>query len=136
MKPSYPVAAWTAFAVAVAFAGPALAQPAAGVSAGGGAQEAAAAPAPATVTGRDLLTAEERASFRREMRQAAPEQRQALWEQKRTELAQRASARGLVLAEPASARNGTPDARSPGRRSGEGGGSMMSRMLRWSPRAP
>ena len=50
------------------------------------------------------MTPEERASFRSQMRQAKPEQRQQLWGQKRAKLRQRAAQRGLALAEPGSAR--------------------------------
>jgi len=94
-----------------------------------------------TITGRALMSAEERSSFRRQMEQATPEQRQQLWETKHAELAQRASQRGLVLAEPGSGRNGALGERGEGRHQGpEGGrgegGSMMSRMMGWAPRAP
>ena len=129
------IAAIPALAVSLAFAGPALAQPVSGQPAGEPAQAAAAAPAQRTVTGRELMTPQERTSFRVDMQQAAPEQRQQLWEQKRAELAQRATQRGAVLAEPGSRPSTTGG---DGRRSGRGeeGGSWVSRMMRSAPRAP
>jgi hypothetical protein len=80
------------------------------------------------------MTPQERASFRREMQQAAPEQRAQLWQQKRTELAQRAAQRGVVLAEPGAGRGGAAG-EGRGRGRGEERG-WMSRMLSWGPRAP
>lgn len=129
------IAAIPALAVSLALAGPALAQPAAGQQAGGPPQAAAAAPAQRMVTGRELMTPQERAGFRVDMQQAAPEQRQQLWEQKCAELAQRATQRGAVLAESGSRPGVTAGE---GRRSGRGedGGSWVSRIMRSAPRAP
>lgn len=129
-----------AMCLAMALATPAVAQPAVTAPAGEAAPASTAAPAQRTVRGRDLMTAEERATFRRELRQATPEQQQQLWQQKRAELAQRAAQRGLVLAEPGSmaGTNGGERAEKRGREGGRGeeNGSMMSRWLRWGPRAP
>ena len=84
------------------------------------------------------MTREERASFRREMRQAAPEQQDQLWQQKRAELAQRAAQRGMVLAEPGAGPGGDAgEGRRRGRDRGRGEeGGWMSRMMAWGPRAP
>lgn len=124
-----------ALTIAATLAGPALAQQAVSAPpAAANAQAAAQTPAPRTVTGRELMTPEERASFRREMQQAAPEQRDQLWQQKRTELAQRATQRGVLLAEPGAGRGGAAG-EGRGRGRGEERG-WMSRMLSWGPRAP
>ena len=85
-----------ALAVALAFAVPALAQQAAGVPSGGGAQ----ATSQRMVSARNLMTPEERLSFRGQMQQATPQDRQLLWEQKRAELQERATLRGMAVAEP------------------------------------
>lgn len=79
-----------------------------------------------TISGRELMTREERRSFRRQMREATPEQRQVLWAQKHAELTQRAAQRGLVLAEAG------PRWRGEGGERGEGGGRMPAR----APAAP
>ena len=125
-----------ALSLTVALAGPALAQQAAAAPAGTSSQQAADS-GQRTVTGRELMTPEERASFRSQMRQATPEQRQQLWRQKRAELGQRAAQRGLVLAEPGSRSGGNAGERG-GREGGrgEGGSSMMSRMMGGAPRGP
>ena len=129
-------------ALALAFAGPALAQQAAGNQTVENSQGAATTPAQRTIRGRDLMTAEERSGFRRQMQQATPEQRQQLWGQKRAELQQRAAQRGLVLAEPAALSGGNAGGRGEDRRGGrdggrgEGGRSMMSWMMGGAPRAP
>ena len=134
MRHTYSGAA-LALTIAATLAGPALAQQAVSAPpAAAGAQAAAQTPAPRTVTGRELMTPQERAAFRREMQQVAPEQRDQLWQQKRTELAQRATQRGVVLAEPGAGRGGAAG-EGRGRGRGEEGG-WMSRMLRWGPRAP
>ena len=131
-----------ALSLTVALAGPALAQQAAVAPTGTSGQEAAADSGQRAVTGRELMTPEERASFRSQMQQATPEQRQQLWGQKRAELGQRAAQRGLVLAEPGSRSGGNAGERSEGRRGGreggrgEGGSSMMSRMMGGAPRGP
>jgi len=90
------LAAGLALSVALALAGPALAQQAVP---GAGAQAAAPDQVRPTVSARDLMTKEERRSFRRQYRQATPEQREQLWAQKKAELEQRAAQRGVVLAE-------------------------------------
>ena len=56
---------------------------------------------------RDLMTPEERATFRAQMRQATPEERNALWQQKLAILKQRAAARGVSVAVPAMRPDGT-----------------------------
>ena len=134
MKRLHAPAAVSALALSLVFAAPAMAQQAP-ANQTAAVPAAATTPAPRTVTGRELMTPQERASFRREMQQAAPEQRQQLWEQKRAELAQRATQRGAVLAEPGSRPGVTAGE---GRRSGRGeeGGSWVSRMMRSAPRAP
>lgn len=138
MKRLSTIAAVPALALSLALAAPALAQQAAGPQAGTPALAAPEASGQRMVSGRNLMTAAERASFRSQMQQAAPDQRQRLWDQKRTELAQRATQRGLVLAEPGARPGATAGERGEGRPGGRGdaGGSMMSRMMRWSPRAP
>lgn len=125
----------------VALAGPAKAQQAAAPAARADNPAQAEAAAPRTVSGRDLMTAEERASFRRDMQQATPEQQQKLWDQKRAELTQRAAERGQVLAEPGSRAGAGAGERGEGQRGGRNGGrgesgSMLSRMMQWGPRAP
>ncbi len=126
-------AAAPALALCLVLAAPALAQQAP-------AQPAAATNQAAsngrTVSGRELMTREERASFRRQIREATPEQRQQLWTQKRAELAQRAAARGLVLAEPGS-RAGANLSERGGKDGGrgEGGGFTIIRVIA-PPRAP
>ena len=147
MKPSLTLVA----ALAVTLAGPAMAQQASAPAAPAPAAPTPAAPAPVpvpadpaatpapaaaaprTITARELMTREERADFRRELRRATPEQRATLWTQKRAELSQRATARGLVLAEPGPHRGG-PGERGEGGR-GEGG-TALGRMMGWGPRAP
>jgi len=95
-----------------------------------------------TISGRDLMTPEERRAFRAQMEQATPEQRDALWTQKRADLEQRAAQRGATLAEPGAGRNGGSGERGEGRHQGQEGagrgegGSMLSRMMGWGPRAP
>ena len=117
----------------VGLAGPALAQQA---PAGPAPTGQAAAPPP--VRARDLMPPEERASLRSQMRQATPEQRAAIWAQKRAELEQRAAARGQVLAEPAAGRAGGKGEEGRGRRN-DGGrgehGSGLARVFSWGPRA-
>jgi hypothetical protein len=137
-----------ALAMASGLAGPAVAQQAVANPAvasqpvanpaGAGGQAAPQVPAQRTITGRELMTPEERASFRRDMRQAAPEQQDLLWQQKRAELEQRAAQRGMVLAE---AGAGPGGGAGEGRRRGRDGGrsedgGWASRMLSWGPRAP
>lgn len=79
-------------AASLGLAGPTLAQEAA---------EPAERPASVrTVSPRDLMTRQERADFRAEMERATPEQREALWARKRSELEARAEARGVRMAEP------------------------------------
>lgn len=104
-------------------AGPALAQQAA----------EGAAPAGRSVAARDLMTPEERASFRAQMERATPEQRRALWAQKREELSQRASARGMTLAEPGRGRAGSE---SNGREATRGKGNEHPARMAAAPRAP
>lgn len=72
---------------------------------------------------RDLMTREERATFRARMQQASPEEREALWHQKLTLLEQRAAASGVRLIVPDMRADGTfhPDempANEPARLSG------------------
>ena len=132
------LAAVATLALTLVLAGPALAQQAAGDQTAASSQGAAAGSAQRTVRGRDLMTAEERSSLRRQMQQATPEQRQQLWGQKRAELEQRAAQRGLVLAEPGSLSGGNAGERGEGQRGGRDGGRgegccwMMAR----APRAP
>jgi hypothetical protein len=122
----------------LAFAGSALAQQAAAPQAAANGEEAAEAGAQRTVSARELLTPEERRSLRRQFEQATPEQRQQLWAQTRAELAQRASQRGLVLAEPGS-RSGGEGGAGRGERAeagrGEGGG-PAGRLIGRAPPAP
>ena len=89
-----------ALAAALAFAAPAFAQTAAAVQASGGGQGAVQGSSHRMISARNLMTPEERASFRGQMQQATPQERQLLWEQKRTELQARAASRGMALAEP------------------------------------
>jgi hypothetical protein len=88
-----------ALAVALAVASPAIAQTPAQLQPGGG-EGAAQGSSHRMVSARSLMTPEERASFRGQMQQATPQERQLLWEQKRTELQARAAGRGVALAEP------------------------------------
>ena len=124
MQRLYSPAAISVLALCLAFAAPAAAQPAAApapqaadAAAGSGAQ--AAAPAPRQVSARELLTPQERSEFRRQIRAAAPEERQRLWAQKRAELEQRAAQRGVVLAAPGAGRPGQKTAEA-GRGEGRG----------------
>ncbi len=56
---------------------------------------------------RDLMTREERASFRAQMQQATPQERNALWHRELVVLEQRAAARGVGLAVPTMRADGT-----------------------------
>ncbi len=146
MKRLHAPAAVSALALSLVFAAPAMAQqaptpaqPAPQAAAGATGPAAAATPGQREVSGRELMTPQERRSFRDQMRAATPEQRQLLWAQKRTELEQRATQRGLVLAE-AGPRWGGRDGKG-GRNAaegnhGEGRGSMLILMTRQPPRAP
>ncbi len=141
------LAAIPALALSLALAGPALAQEAAATPAPQAApapaspeaaandEEAAEAHGQRSVSGRDLMTAEERRSFRRQMQQATPEQRQQLWAQKHAELAQRAAARGLVLAEPGSRHGGNGGESQRGGREGSRG-EARGVIFILAPRAP
>ena len=60
-----------------------------------------------TVLPRDLMTREERATFRAQMLRATPEERTALWRQKLALLEQRATAHGVSLAAPEMRPDGT-----------------------------
>jgi hypothetical protein len=89
-----------ALALALAFAAPAFAQTPAQLQATSGAEGAVQGSSHRMMSARNLMTPEERASFRGQMQQATPQERQLLWEQKRTELQERAAVRGMALAEP------------------------------------
>lgn len=118
-------AAVAALALCLAVAVPAHAQPATP-------QPAAAAPAATEtddngenasaghhqrrVSGRDLLTREERRNFRRQMEDASPDEQRVLWERKHAELEQRAAQRGVKLNEPDSGRSAKDDDDGQGRR--------------------
>ena len=90
------------------------------------------------ISARNLMTPEERATFRGQMQQATPQERQLLWAQKRTELQGRATARGMALAEPgARMAQGVSEAEGPG--TGRGiapaeRGPMLGRMMGGAPR--
>jgi len=101
-------------------------------------EEGAAKPAARTVSGRDLMTRDERASFRREMEQASPEQRQKIWARKHEDLSKRAATRGVVLAEAApKAEGGAATARRGAEKGdGDGRGPRTVRMVERAPRAP
>jgi hypothetical protein len=127
-----------ALALVLAFAAPAFAQTAADVQASGGAEGAVQGSSHRMISARNLMTPEERASFRGQMQQATPQERQLLWAQKRTELQGRATASGMALAEPgARMGQGVSETESPG--AGRGiapaeRGPMFSRMMGGAPR--
>ena len=117
--------AGSALALALAVATPALARQ--------GSPEPGDGPAAASanqrvVTSRNLMTPEERAAFRTQMQQATPREQQALWDQKRAELTQRATERGLTLREPGARASGSfhENGNGPGgREAGRSEGPMM-----------
>ncbi len=144
MRLLYILGAIPALALSLTLARPALAQEAATApaapapaspEAAANGEEAAEAPAQRTINGRDLMTREERSSFRRQMREATPEQRQQLWAQKHAELTQRAAQRGAVLAEPGGRRGGHGEEARRGDRDG-GRGEARGVIMIFAPRAP
>ena len=140
MRLLYILGAIPGLALSLALAGPAFAQEAATTPAATApaSPEAAAngeEAAQRAVSGRDLMTREERRSFRRQMQQATPEQRQQLWTQKHAELTQRAAQRGAVLAEPGSRSRGNGDEGRRGDRDG-GRGEVRGVVFILAPRAP
>ncbi len=125
----------SALALTLTIATPALAQQGSpGPGNGPGAESASQR----AVTARDLMTPAERASFRTQMQQAAPQDRQALWDQKRTELTQRAAERGMTLREPGARPTGSFHENgngSAGREASRGESVMMrGRMMGAAPR--
>jgi hypothetical protein len=125
-------------ALALAFAAPAFAQTAADVQAAGGGQGATQGSSHRMISARNLMTPEERASFRGQMQQATPQEQQRLWEQKRTELQERAALRGMALAEPG-ARIGQGFSENESLGAGRGvaraeRGPMLGRMMGGAPR--
>jgi hypothetical protein len=127
-----------ALAVAFAFAAPAFAQTPAELQAAGGGAGAAQGSNHRMISARNLMTPEERASFRGQMLQATPQEQQRLWAQKRTELQERASMRGMALAEPG-ARMGQGFGENEGFGAGRGFGRaerspMLGRMMGGAPR--
>ena len=127
--------AGSALALALAVATPALAQQG---SPAPGTRPAGPAASQGTVTGRSLMTPEERSAFRTQMQQATPQDRQALWDQKHTELMQRAAERGVTLREPGARMGGSfheNGGAQGGREAGRGEGPMMGgRMMGAAPR--
>ena len=135
-----------ALALCLALAAPALAQQAASPQApapqaaddeaGEGAAEAAPARGQRQVSGRELMSPEERRSFRRQMKEATPEEQMRLWQQKHAELEQRAAGRGMVLAEPNSRPGGMGRHERADEGRGEARGWMVILVTRQPPRAP
>lgn len=127
-----------ALAVALAVAPQAFAQTPAQLQAAGGGEAAAQGSYHRMISGRDLMTPEERASFRGQMLQATPQEQQRLWAQKRTELQERASTRGMTLAEPGARMGqgfGENEGFGPGREFGRAErGPMLGRMMGGAPR--
>lgn len=142
MQPVHSIAAASALALLLALAPPALAQqaasPARPASAGADDAVAQAAPQPGQrqISGRELMTPEERRNFRRQMQQASPEQRQVLLQQKLAELEQRAAGRIVVLPEPGRRADGNARRDPAEARPGEAGGAVIILLTRLPPRAP
>ena len=137
MQPLRTLLAVPALAVALACSAPSFAQTSPQMPGAGGAQSVVQG-SQRMISARNLMTPEERASFRGQMQQATTQERQALWEQKRTELQGRAAARGLALAEPG-ARMGQGISESESFGAGRGFGRaerspMLGRMMGGAPR--
>lgn len=161
MKRLHSPAAVSALALCLAFAAPALAQQAPVQAAPAQPAPQAAAPAAVAengdneeeeearpernqrrVSGRDLMTREERRSFRRQMEAATPEEQQVLWDRTHADLQQRAARRGEVLVEPRSRAGGWDEDHGKGRGNraesgrGERGGWVVILVTRQAPHAP
>lgn len=147
MKHLHSPTAVPVLALCLALAAPALAQQAPTPAAAPAAAGASAAPAAPDrvqrqVNGRALMTPQERQDFRRQMQEATPDQQQSLWQQKQSELEQRAAQRGMVLAERNSGAGGKGDERGKSRNNraeggrGEPGGWVLITVTRQPPRAP
>jgi len=105
------MAAGAVIAVLAGNPAPASAQQAAAPQAAAAAP-AAAAPQRPVLRARDLMTAEERQTYRQAIRETRndPARREQVRTQWRTTLRERAAARGAVLAEPAAAKPGQKEA--------------------------
>jgi len=85
--------------LALALAGPARAQPAAGDETAPKGQAVVVVHVIRIVSARTLMTVGERRALRRQMEDATPEQQRQIWRQKAAELEHRAALRGFIVAE-------------------------------------
>ncbi len=136
------LAAIPALVLSLACAGPALAQqaaaqaPAASAATASPGQAAAANPRQRTVRGRELLTREERRTFRREFMDATPERQVQIWEQIHSRLEHRAAEHGMTVAEPELRQGGTVTESRGGGDSAAGGGARFVVFVARAPHAP